>query len=158
MSERLEQLLVRLQKGIDKTVAIFSAISPAQWGTVLYSEPYPWTVRDLLAHFVSAEEGLLQLARDVAAGGTGAPKDFDYDAFNAAEQRRLAGVPAERLLADLMAARQQTISWVAGLTDADLDRRGYHPALGEVTLETFLNAVYGHQLMHMRDLMTALGG
>ncbi|HEC34228.1 MAG TPA: DinB family protein [Chloroflexi bacterium] len=157
MSERVERLLARLQKGIDKTMTIFGSIRQAQWGVVLYEEPYPWTVRDLLAHFVSAEEGLLRLAQDIAAGGPGAADDFDYDEYNAAEQERLAGIPPEQLLADLIAARQRTIAWVAGLREADLDRVGRHPALGEVTLEAFVNAIYGHQLMHMRDLMQAFG-
>ncbi|HHH41529.1 MAG TPA: DinB family protein [Chloroflexi bacterium] len=157
MSERIERLVARLQKGIGKTMAIFNAISPAQWETVLYEKPYPWTVRDLLAHFVSAEEGLLQIAQDIATGGPGAPEGFDYDAYNAAEQKRLADVPPEKLLADLTAARQRTIEWVKSLQEADLDRVGRHPALGEIDLETFINAIYGHQLLHMRDLMQALG-
>ena len=157
MSERIERLVARLQKGIGKTKAVFEAISPAQWETVLYEEPYPWTVRDLLAHFVSAEEGLLRIAQDIAAGGPGAPEGFDYDAYNAAEQKRLADVPPEKLLADLTAARQRTIEWVKSLQEADLDRVGRHPALGEIDLETFINAIYGHQLLHMRDLMQALG-
>jgi len=156
MSTRIERLLARLRKGIDKTKAVFGSISPAQWDAVLYEEPYPWTVRDLLAHFLSAEKGLLRLAQDIAAGGPGAPEGFDYDGFNAAEQKRLAGIPPQRLLADLIAARQQTIEWVAGLSEADLDKVGRHPALGEIDLETFINAIYGHQLLHMRDLMAAL--
>lgn len=158
MSQRIEELLARLQKGLEKTLAIFSSITPAQWGAVLYEKPYPWTVRDLLAHFLSSEEGLLRLAQDIAAGGPGAPEDFDYNAYNAAEQRRLAGVPPEELIEALKSARQRTIEWVASLSDEDLDRVGRHPALGEVTLETFINAIYGHQLLHMRDLMNALGG
>jgi len=157
MSERLERLVQRLEKGLNKTVSIFGSLSPAQWGVVLYEEPYPWTVRDLLAHFVSAEEGLLRLAQDIAEGGQGAPEGFDYDAFNAAEQRRLAGIPPEQLLSDLQAARRRTIAWVRGLSEADLDRVGRHPALGEITLETFIEAIYGHQLLHMRDLMNAMG-
>lgn len=158
MSEKREALKERLQKGLDKTLAIFGSIQPGQWEAVLYEQPYPWTVRDLLAHFVSSEEGLRQLAQDIAAGGPGAPEGFDYDAYNRAEQERLAGVPPEQLLADLKTARQRTLEWVATLTDEDLDRVGRHPALGEVNLETFINAIYGHQLMHMRDLMNALGG
>jgi len=156
MSERVEQLLARLRKGMDRTAGIFSALDPAQWDVVLYSEPYPWTVRDLLAHFLSAEEGLLQIAQDIAAGGPGAPSDFDYNAFNAAEQQRLAGIPPQQILADLVAARQRTQAWVAGLQEADLERSGRHPALGEVDLETLLNAIYGHQLLHMRDLAQCL--
>lgn len=157
MSGRIDQLLARLQKGIEKTIAIFGSISPAQWEAVLYEEPYPWTVRDLLAHFVSAEEGLLRIAQDIATGGPGAPEGFDYNAYNAAEQKRLADASPESLLAALTTARQRTINWVAGLEEADLDRVGRHPALGEINLETFINAIYGHQLLHMRELMQALG-
>jgi hypothetical protein len=109
-----------------------------------------------LAHFVSAEAGLLRLARDVAAGGPGAPEGFDYDAFNASEQERLIHVSRERLLADLIAARQVTLTWVEDLEVTALDRTGRHPALGEITVEAFINAIYGHQLMHMRDLMQVL--
>ncbi|HHS98407.1 MAG TPA: DinB family protein [Chloroflexi bacterium] len=157
MSERVERLLRRLEKGLNKTLSFFNALSPAQWSVVLYEEPYPWTVRDLLAHFVAAEEGLLQIGQDIAQGGPGAPEGFDYDAYNAAEHQRRAGIPPEQLLKDLEAARRQTIEWVRGLTDADLDKVGRHPALGEITLETFIEAIYGHQLLHMRDLMNAMG-
>ena len=46
--------------------------------------------------------------------------------------------------------------WVADLEETTLDRMGHHPALGEITLETFLTAIYGHQLLHMRDLQALL--
>ena len=39
-----------------------------------------------------------------------------------------------------------------GLDETDLDRTGRHPVLGEITMEDFVNAIYGHQLLHMRDL------
>lgn len=157
MSERKQELLARLQKGLDKSLAVFGTFVPAQWDVVLYPDPYPWTVRDLLAHFLSSEEGLLQIVQQIVAGGSGVPGGFDYNAFNASEQQRLAGIPPDRLLADLTAARQRTIAYVAGLEEADLDKVGAHPALGQVSVEIFLNAIYGHQLMHMRDLMQALG-
>jgi hypothetical protein len=153
MSDRTDKLLSRLRKGIARSQEIFEALKPEDWNVVLYEEPYPWSVRDLLAHFVSAEAGLLRLAQDVAAGGPGAPEGFDYDAFNASEQRRLANEPRERLLAKLVAARQATITWVEQLGESALDRTGRHPALGEITVEAFINAIYGHQLTHMRDLM-----
>lgn len=156
MSERVEKLLIRLRKGIAGSCGVFESLDPAQWELVLYEEPYPWTVRDLLAHFLSAEEGLLALAQDVVAGGGGAPEGFDYHAFNASEQQRLAHVPRDHLLADLIRARQRTLAWVEGLEEPALDLVGRHPALGEITVETFINAIYGHQLMHIRDLKQIL--
>jgi hypothetical protein len=156
MSDRTAKLLSRLRKGMAKSQEIFESLEPEEWDAVLYKEPYRWSVRDLLAHFVSAEAGLLRLAQDVAAGGPGAPEGFDYDAFNASEQKRLVTEPRDHLLTDLISARQVTLEWVEELEATALDRTGRHPALGEITVETFLNAIYGHQLMHIRDLMQVL--
>jgi hypothetical protein len=156
VSERVERLLTRLRKGIAGSREVFESLGHDEWEVVLYQDPHPWTLRDLLAHFVSAEEGLLRLAQDVAAGGDGAPERFDYQAFNASEQKRLARVPTDQLMTALTAARQRTISWVEELEDTALNRVGRHPALGEITVETFVNTVHGHQLKHIRDLKRAL--
>jgi hypothetical protein len=148
---RLEALIARLEKGRQKSNEIFQ-LEPEQWQEVVYAEPYPWTVRDLLAHFLSAEEGMLRIAQDVVHGGEGAPEGFDYEAFNAEEQQRLAGRTPAQLLEQLNAARQTTLDWMRTLEKEDLDRVGRHPALGQINLETLLTAIYGHQLLHVRDL------
>jgi len=156
MSKRVKGLAARLQKGARKTTDIFDSLTDEQWQALLYEEPSIWTARDLLTHFLSAEEGLLRMAQDIAAGGEGAPESFDYDRYNASEQTRLAGIEPDKLLANLAAARQATIAWVETLDEDALDRMGHHPALGEITLEDMINAIYGHQLMHMRDLRPLL--
>ena len=152
---RIDALVARLEKGRSKTQETLAGLAPEQWQIVLYPEP-PWTVRNLLAHFVSSEERLLELAQDVAAGGAGAPEGFDFDAFNAEETPRLAGQPAEALLTALDAARGRTVAWVRTLSEDQLDLLGRHPALGQITLETMITAIYGHQLLHMRDLADQL--
>jgi uncharacterized protein (TIGR03083 family) len=149
-------LVARLEKGRQKTFEILNALTPEQWQRPLYPEPL-WQVRHLLAHFVSAERQLLALAQDVARGGPGAPLNFDIDRYNAEEQARLAGQSTKDLLSQLDQARCQTIEWVTGLGVDELDKIGRHPALGEVNVETMLGAIYGHQLIHMRDLSRLLG-
>lgn len=156
MSRRVAHLVARLEKGMERTRETFDNLNSTQLESVCYAEPYPWTVRDLLAHFLSAEEGLVMAAQDIVAGGKGAPEGFDYEAFNASEWERLADRSPQQLMADLTAARQRTIAWVRGLDDEDLDRVGRHPALGEIDVETFLNVIYGHQLLHVREMLKAL--
>jgi len=155
-SARVEALIARLEKGGRKTQDILSSLSAEQWERCVYNGPPAWTVRDLLAHFLSAEVGLRRICQDTAAGGEGAPVGFDFDEFNAREQERLKGHPPTELLAALADERRQTIDWLHTLQDSDLDRTGRHPALGQVTLETMVVAIYGHQLFHMRDLQSAL--
>ena len=148
---RVSALIAKLEKGQQKTQEILAGLSGEQWGRVIYPDPYPWTMRDLLAHFLSSEIELLQLVQDVASGGTGAPEGFDYNGFNASEHRRLAAQDSAVLISDLAGARAKTLAWLQSVRDEDLDRLGRHPALGEVTLETMILAIYGHVLFHMRD-------
>jgi hypothetical protein len=154
---RAEALAARLEKGRQKTFEVFSALTSEQWQQPLYEEP-TWQVRNLLAHFVSSERQLLALARDVARGGAGAPPDLDIDRFNAAEQQRLEGQSPPWLLVLLEQERSETIAWARELDDAQLDRVGRHPALGQVSVEVMLTAIYGHQLLHMRELARCLAG
>jgi hypothetical protein len=125
--------------------------SPALAGRVV-----TWRVSQLLVHFVSAETQLLALTQEVAGGGLGAAPDFDIDRFNADEQNRLEGQSLPILFDRLRDARRQTIEWVKTLGTEQLDKIGQHPALGTVSVETMIKAIYGHQLIHMRDLTRLL--
>jgi hypothetical protein len=157
MSEtRLQGLIAKLERGQHKTSEAFRGLSSAQWERSLYDDPTTWTARNLLAHFLSSERVLLSLCQDVARGGPGAPDGFDFDAFNAQQQPLYKNVPTAELIEQLEAARTQTLEWLRTLEENQLDQTGRHPALGEVSLETMIIAIYGHQLIHMRDLQSKL--
>ncbi|MEW6567966.1 MAG: DinB family protein [Chloroflexota bacterium] len=157
---RVQALTARLEKGRRKTHEILSALGAEAWDGCLYPPvrtpgrcgPPAWTVRDLLAHFVSAEEALRLICQDTAVGGQGAPEGFDFDAFNAYEQDRFRQRTPPQLLEDVWQARQETLDWLGTLSEDDLDRVGRHPVLGQVSLETMITAIYAHQLLHMREL------
>jgi hypothetical protein len=102
---------------------------------------------------VSAERQLLVLAQNVANGGPGAAPDLDINRYNAEEQQQLEGQSPTNLLDSLDQARRLTIEWVGTLDEGQLDKVGRHPVLGEVSVETMIISIYGHQLIHMRDLI-----
>ena len=54
--------------------------------------------------------------------------------------------------------RRRTIEWVRTLDATQLDKKGRHPALGDVNVETLILSIYGHQLIHMRELSRLLTG
>ncbi len=157
MGERIDYLMMRLRDEGRTLATQLELLGPEQWATVVYSEPATWTVKDVVAHLVSAERGFLDLIADIANGGPGAPPDFDYNAFNAAEVAALSNRSVAELIADLRAARADVIAFVGRLEDDSLDRRGRHPALGEIALEDFIKAVYRHAKIHARDVGRALG-
>ena len=157
MSEtRLQGLISKLERGQRKTSEAFSRLSPAQWERPVYEDPATWTPRNLLIHFLSSERELLRLCESVASGGPGVPDGFSFDDFNAQQQPLFADTPTAQLIEQLEAARRRTLEWLRSVQDDQLDLTGRHPALGEISLETMILAIYGHQLMHMRDLQSKL--
>jgi hypothetical protein len=157
MSEtRLQGLTARLERGQRKTSEALQSLSAAQWKRPIYDDPTPWTARNLLVHFLSAERELLRLCQSVASGGPGLPEGFDFDDFNAQQQPLYKDIPTGELIKQLESARTQTLEWLHTIQEDQLDLTGRHPVLGDISLETMILAIYGHQLVHMRDLQAKL--
>ncbi len=155
-SKRVPDLIARLEKGRAKTREILNGLKDEEWGTVVYDEPRPWDVRNLIAYFLSTEEEFLRAGEAALAGVGSTYADFDYNFFNAREQKRLQDHESAQLMAGLDRARQATIDWVEQLKDEELEITGTHPALGEITMEALIIAVYAHQLLHMREVLPKL--
>ena len=153
---RIKTLIAKLEKGHQKTNELLSALTADGWHQPVFPQPHTWTFRDLLAHFVSSEERLLQIAQDVAQGGPGIGAGFDFDVFNVQEQQRLKDRTPHELITALDMSRQITLDWLLTLDESQLDRRGMHPVLGETTLEAMIAAIYAHQLLHMREVKPML--
>jgi hypothetical protein len=151
-SQRITDLLRRLERNKSRVLGTYGKIPASDWNKVVYEKPAVWTARDLLAHFVSAEKELRILAQNIAAGGKGAPEGFDYNEFNRMEQEKYRAFRPEDLLKLFADSREKTRKWVSGLMDDQLDNKGRHPAMGEVTLEAVLEAVCGHTLLHIKEL------
>jgi hypothetical protein len=66
--------------------------------------------------------------------------------------------PVTSLLSALHAARRTSLDDLAalGLAAGDLDRRGLHPALGEVALGQLLAAWVAHDLTHIAQVNAVL--
>lgn len=153
---RAAELVAKLEKGISKTQEILRSLGPDQWQRIIFEEPYVWSIKDLVAHLVSAEDRLLLMAKDIAGGGEGAPTDFDFGRFNQSELERLGDFSTRELLVMLSSVRQDTLEWVRSLGEGQFDMEGRHPALGPVDLGTMISSIYGHQLIHMREIISAL--
>lgn len=115
-----------------------------------------WTIREILAHFISIENAFGLMIKDVLAGGPGAPDDFDIDRFNAREVRAASGISNPALLRSFSDARTRTIQRLATLEPGDLDRKGRHPWFGDLTLHAMFKWIYRHNLLHIRDIRRAL--
>jgi len=144
-------LAERLKKEGEKVVANFVALSDEQWQREVYTEGATWTIRSVLAHFVTSERGLLKLFKDIREGGVGVLDDFSIDYYNARQQEKTKDLTPQELLAQFAEVRADTAEWVSGLSQDDLAKEGRHPFLGQVQLVEMLRMIYLHNQIHIRD-------
>jgi DinB family protein len=116
-----------------------------------------WRPRDVVGHLITGDQGdWLGRARRILENGTAVPFDR-FDRFEMLE--RDVDVPLDELLDRFARLREANLVTVAGLvTEADLDRHGLHPSLGEVTLRQLLSTWAVHDLNHVAQVYAGLAG
>jgi uncharacterized damage-inducible protein DinB len=116
-----------------------------------------WRPRDVVGHLITADQtDWMQRTRRILEDGTA--REFDrFDRFAMLE--RDAGIPLDDLVERFAALRTANLAALEELvTDADLDRRGLHPSLGEVTLRELLATWAVHDLDHIGQIYACLAG
>ena len=155
MADRKEALKTELQKGLDATVGLYRSLSPQALAVQVYSEEVEWTVKQVLAHFITIERSMQWLFKDILAGGPGSPRTFDVLRFNQSQPQKLDHLDLDELIENFTEVRGQTIAMVEGMTEADLDREGHHAFHGPGRLERFIRWAYEHARYHEEDIRAA---
>lgn len=157
MPTRIEAIIVELEAGGRQTAAFFGSLTAEQLAMPVYADGAEWTVRQVLAHLATIERTMPVLFSDILAGGPGDKGEFDIERYNRSQPRKLDDLPFEEVIARFEAVRAATVEAVRGMAEADLDRPGRHPFLGEGTLERFVRWAGEHAAIHEADVRRALG-
>ena len=155
MSE-ITEFAEKLKSEGEKFVGIFSGITDEQWKTEVYTEGTTWTIRNVLAHFVTSERGLVKLFEQIRQGGTGAADDFSIDRYNASQQEKTKEFTPVELLEKYKEIRANTVTWVSGMKEEELELKGRHPFMEVTTLREMVKMLYIHNQIHYRDLKKVL--
>ncbi len=155
MSE-VTELAEKLKTEGEKMVSIFGGMRDDQWSQEVYTEGATWTIRNVLAHFVTAERGLVKLFEQIRQGGAGASDDFSIDRYNAAMQERTKDLTPQELLEQYKQVRANSVAWVSGLKDSELEIIGRHPFLEITTIREMIKLLYIHNQTHYRDMKKAM--
>jgi uncharacterized protein (TIGR03083 family) len=156
MQTRQAFIIKRLNDEGQKTAAFFRGLSAEDFAQQVYTTGPNWLVRDILAHFVSAEQTFVFYGRQILAGGEGAPEDFVIDEYNATQVGALRDADPAGLIEQFEAARAETVGMMEDMAEADFDRVGRHPWFGKVPLENMGKLIYRHNMLHERDVRKAL--
>jgi hypothetical protein len=116
-----------------------------------------WRPRDVVGHLITGEQtDWMVRTHRILEHGTSLPFDR-FDRFEMLE--RDGGVPLDDLVERFAALRTANLAALGELiADADLDCRGLHPSLGEVTLRELLATWAVHDLDHIGQVYAGLAG
>lgn len=156
LSHEAQELAATLEAEGRKTEEIFRSLAPEQWEVQVYADGPAWKVHNLLAHFTEVEGSIPRLMRAILKGGPGVVEGFDIDAWNAEHTGEMSKQDRDALLAEFSRRRAATVGLVRGMSAADLEQRGRHPALGVTELRHMVRLMYIHLQGHQRDIRRAL--
>jgi hypothetical protein len=116
-----------------------------------------WRPRDVVGHLITTElDNWIVRTRRILDEGTTVPFD-SLDRFK--HQGRDDDQTLDQLVDRFAQLRAASLRRLAELVDGgDLDRRGMHPALGEVTLRELLATWTAHDLDHVSQIFAGMAG
>ncbi len=152
MTDSPTRIAERMQVEGKRTLEFFRELTPDQWRAIMYTEGSVWTVREVLAHFVSAESGMTRLVENILAGGLGSPDDFDLNAYNERKVASLKEASTDELLGQFAFLREKSAALAANMNPDDLTKTGRHPWLGMASIADILKMMYRHNQIHLREI------
>lgn len=139
---------------LEKTPQVLRALLaglPTDW--VMSNEgPETFSPYDVLGHLIYGEKTDWVIRAKIILE-FGVSKPFaPWDRFAQYEESK--GKSLSRLLDEFETVRNENIKWLASvnISESDLDKKGIHPSLGEVTLRNLLSTWVVHDLTHIAQV------
>ena len=116
-----------------------------------------WRPHDVVGHLITGElTDWIERTQRILESGTSVPFDR-FDRYAHAE--RDTDATLNDLVEHFARLRAENLARLAELaTEEDLDRRGMHPSLGEVTLRELLATWAVHDLDHVSQIFAGMAG
>jgi uncharacterized protein (TIGR03083 family) len=155
VADRSAAIRAELVSAQQDLIAVLDKVRSTDWERASPNEG--WTVRDLLTHLSTSENGFVGTLRRMAAGEGGVPQDFDPNRWNAGQVRRNTDTPPAELRQRLEAAHIQMLETLDGLeNEGQLDQRGWLSTGVEGSTDDCFRLVASHKRAHTADIRAAL--
>ena len=130
---------------------------PDDWTDTADVPENGWRPRDVVGHLITGElTDWIERTERILEHGTSVPFE-KFDRFAHAD--RDTDATLDELIDRFATLRAENLARLDELvTDVDLDRRGMHPSLGEVTLRELLATWAVHDLDHVSQIFAGMAG
>jgi len=139
---------------LERTPFILKALLSHQHDDWIMNNEGPETFSpyDVIGHLIHGEKtDWAERAKIILEYGVSKPF-VPWDRFAQYEESK--GKSLSQLLDEFERVRNENVTWLKSLnlTETDLDKKGMHPSLGEVTLRNLLSTWVVHDLTHIAQI------
>jgi uncharacterized damage-inducible protein DinB len=115
-----------------------------------------WSVYDIIGHLIHGEKTDWMPRAEIILSQDRDKAFTPFDRFAQFENSK--GKPLNELLEEFKILRESNVEQLRSkkLTDRDLEKKGIHPAFGEVTLSQLLSAWVVHDLNHIAQILRVM--
>lgn len=135
---------------ISKTPGALQALVMKTDSAKLTRQPAPgkWSVREILSHLADCELVFGFRLRQAAAEDNPTIQPFDQDKWAPTYSK----MDASQALSTFSALRDWNVAFIRALGPAALSRKTTHPERGEMTFQTILETMGGHDINHLKQV------
>jgi uncharacterized damage-inducible protein DinB len=148
-----QSTLLRLETQLDALPLLLSGAPPE--AMMAHPISNQWSAHENLAHLARHHELFLQRLHRILSEG--APQLGQYRAEEDPSWPDWSCLATDEVLIRLKALREEIISLVRGLSEAEATRVGIHPLFGEMSLGLWVEFFLLHEAHHLYVVMTRLG-
>lgn len=150
MDFKLEKSIEILERTPRVLQTMLENISP-DW-TSINEGGQTWSVFDVVGHLIHCEKTDWVLRAEIILSDNPDKKFEPFDRFAQLEENK--GKSMDMLLVEFASWRKKNIERLVekNLTTQDLNKKGIHPAFGEVTLSQLLSTWVVHDLNHIAQI------
>ena len=156
LADRKHELRDHLNATREAVLKIIADLQPADWERKVQSADGQWTVRQVLLHLATSENGQIGTAKAIAAGRPTVPDDFDLNRYNNRQIEKNAAKTPPEILFSLAESRQKLLAYLDEVSETDLGMRGKHGRGDVLSLEELFYRVGEHEAEHAELIKQAL--
>jgi uncharacterized damage-inducible protein DinB len=157
LTERKHLIHDHLNHTREELLEVIGQLQPADWDRPVQAAEGGWTVKQVLLHVATSENGQINTAKAIAAGQPTVPDDFDLDRYNRRQLEKNQARQPPEILFGMAESRQKLLAFLETVSAEDLDKRGKHGRGDVISLEQLFYRIGEHEAEHTAEIKKALG-